>query len=348
MQQGLYLFGCIAIRMLMGGIVAYGTAASNQGFAFYIGSSQLIMTFYAVNANINYALSTGQWYHVVATHDGTTFKAYINGSEEYSDTRTLNTGTTAFRIGGVPWNNGGEFFNGKIDQVRIFNKTLSSSEVTTLYGELACEYTCTTDTNGFPASASSDLVAYYKLDNDASDNTGSYNGTATDVTFDGGRYGSSAVFNGSSSFINTGISNTTIPLSSDFSISTWINTNSSSGFFIAEGNFNSWNTAGFGLGIISSNRVELSFGNVAPSGGPQVQSSALAADTWYHIVAVVDIGNVLTLYVNGVSVGTDTITSSNRTSVSGGFNIGADAGGYDYTGKLDQVRILLKLYHLQK
>jgi hypothetical protein len=30
------------------------------------------------------------------------------------------------------------FFNGSIDQVRIFNKALSASEVTTLYNETAC------------------------------------------------------------------------------------------------------------------------------------------------------------------------------------------------------------------
>ena len=150
-----------------GGIVAYGTAASNQGFAFYIASSQLIMTFYGVNASINYALSAGQWYHVVATHDGTTFKAYINGSQEYSDTRTLNTGTTAFRIGGVPWNNGGEFFNGKIDQVRVFNKALSASEVTTLYNE-------------------NSLVASYRFEGNANDDTRNYDGSASNVTYEYG------------------------------------------------------------------------------------------------------------------------------------------------------------------
>jgi len=150
-----------------GGILAYGTASSNQAFAFYISSSQLIMTFYLVNANINYALSTGQWYHVVATHDGTTFKAYINGSQEYSDTRTLNTGTTAFRIGGVPWNNGGEFFNGKIDQVRVFNKALSASEVTTLYNE-------------------NSLVASYRFEGNANDDTRNYDGSPSNVTYEYG------------------------------------------------------------------------------------------------------------------------------------------------------------------
>ena len=150
-----------------GGILAYGSAASNQAFAFYISSSQLIMTFYLINANINYALSTGQWYHVVATHDGTTFKAYINGSEEYSDTRTLNTGTAGFRIGGVPWNNSSEFFNGKIDQVRIFNKALSASEVTTLYNE-------------------NSLVASYRFEGNANDDTRNYDGTASNVTYEYG------------------------------------------------------------------------------------------------------------------------------------------------------------------
>ena len=137
-----------------------------------------------------------------------------------------------------------------------------------------------------------DSIAIYKFEDNANDVTGNFNGTATDITYtSSGKFNKAAEYNGSSSFINTGISNTTVPLSSNFSISAWINTNSSSGFFIAEGNFNSWSTAGFGLGLAGSNVVELSFGNNT-SGGAQVQSSALAANTWHHIVGVVEIGNV--------------------------------------------------------
>ena len=85
-----------------------------------------------------------------------------------------------------------------MDEVRIFNTALSASNVTTLYGLTACTQTCTTDTAGSPATTK----AYYTLDSNVEDSSGnSYDGTATDITYAGGRFGSAASFNGSSSKI---------------------------------------------------------------------------------------------------------------------------------------------------
>ena len=123
---------------LTGGILGYGAAASNQGFLFYVAGGNLHFTFYGNDVSTSYSLSANQWYNIVATHDGYTFTIYANGSFVNSASRTLNTTATNFRIGGAPWNNGGEFFRGEIDQVRIFNKVLSAGEVTTLYNETPC------------------------------------------------------------------------------------------------------------------------------------------------------------------------------------------------------------------
>ena len=63
------------------------------------------------------------------------------------------------------------YFNGKIDQVRIFNKALSSEEVTTLYGENNTSSTKST-TDIFDDGSG---VALYEFEEGAKD-TGGVNG----------------------------------------------------------------------------------------------------------------------------------------------------------------------------
>ncbi|MCG8581281.1 MAG: T9SS type A sorting domain-containing protein [Bacteroidales bacterium] len=82
----------------------------------------------------------GNWYHVVVTADapGSAQKVYINnqltsatnpGGATYGQTNSILT------IGYAAY--GGEFFNGIIDDVQIYNKALSSTEVSELYNQLA-------------------------------------------------------------------------------------------------------------------------------------------------------------------------------------------------------------------
>ena len=63
------------------------------------------------------------------TYDGTTLRLYVNGTQVGSRpvSGSLLTSTGALRIGGNSiW---GEFFQGRIDEIRIYNRALSPSEV---------------------------------------------------------------------------------------------------------------------------------------------------------------------------------------------------------------------------
>lgn len=72
------------------------------------------------------------WTHLAATYDGAKIKIYINGALatwENSVSGTIQTSTGALRIGGnAIW---GEYFQGLIDEVRIYNRALSSAEIVT-------------------------------------------------------------------------------------------------------------------------------------------------------------------------------------------------------------------------
>lgn len=129
-------------------------------------------------------VTTETWYHLSVTHTGTTTTVYLNGT---AITPSSTTGSpVAIKIAGSPQpltmgqlqgNIGTYDFNGSLDQVRIFDNALSSSEVTTLYEEPAAS----NNTLNYPAGAG--CIAAYPLQTDAVDLSGNYSGASSNVTF---------------------------------------------------------------------------------------------------------------------------------------------------------------------
>jgi len=89
--------------------------------------------------SLNYPsmLPAGQWTHVVATYDGQYLKTYINGNlasnQNLGSFRFLDTCLGANVRIGVTWLNAPAWFSGKIDDIKIFSKALSASQVQELY-----------------------------------------------------------------------------------------------------------------------------------------------------------------------------------------------------------------------
>lgn len=75
------------------------------------------------------------WSHIVITNNGTTCKTYINGNEEASGsvTGSLIIDNTDLYIGRNLDGASGNYFNGTIDQVRIYNRALSLEEIEGLH-----------------------------------------------------------------------------------------------------------------------------------------------------------------------------------------------------------------------
>lgn len=100
----------------------YANSDSNQPVAsLNIGSDQ--------NLSGGSALAANTWVHLAATYDGGTQRLYVNGSQIASKTQTGNitVSSGALRIGGNSvWS---EFFKGRIDEIRIYNRALSVSEI---------------------------------------------------------------------------------------------------------------------------------------------------------------------------------------------------------------------------
>lgn len=78
-------------------------------------------------------ISTGTWYHVAGTYNGTTLTVYLNGSPTsatFSGTLSNTSGPTTI---GARNSNNTNWFNGKIDEVRVYNRALSATEIAGLY-----------------------------------------------------------------------------------------------------------------------------------------------------------------------------------------------------------------------
>ena len=71
----------------------------------------------------------GQWQHLAATFDGTTARYYIDGAQVASQAVSGAVGTSnTWRIGAYGTSLGG-FFDGTVDDVRVYNRALSAGEI---------------------------------------------------------------------------------------------------------------------------------------------------------------------------------------------------------------------------
>jgi hypothetical protein len=101
-----------------------------------IGTNAGDLQFYSSSTgNSNYFdtnLLSGKWYHVAMVLGGGTVSCYVNGSfvGSKSDTQ-YNFGTKKLYIGAR--HSVASFFKGKIDDVRIYNRALTLSEITHLF-----------------------------------------------------------------------------------------------------------------------------------------------------------------------------------------------------------------------
>lgn len=76
-------------------------------------------------------LAVNTWVHLAGTYDGTTLRLFVNGAEAATQVvgGAIATSSGALRIGGnALW---GEYFQGRIDEVRVYNRALSASEIQT-------------------------------------------------------------------------------------------------------------------------------------------------------------------------------------------------------------------------
>ena len=288
------------------------------------------------------AVFSNGWYHVVATYDSAILSKpifYVNGIQQgYFNTRTtvspsaLNTNLLIGRRG-----NNGSLFNGYIDELRIYNRTLSSSEVRQLY------------------TWAPGPIGHWKMDENAGisstyDSSGNgFTGTLQDFAasqrvWTSGKHGSALQFDGVDDYVDFYSSQMdSVFLGSQGTAEIWMKVRNAAVW--------SDNTARvlFKLGPDSSNSVQIQkdASNIvlfayAAGGTSETSSQIITPTDWTHLVMTWDKQNeVVQYYVNGVLVETDTVLGSwagslhiTRTSIGNNYN-----GSSAWDGALDDFRL---------
>lgn len=127
-------------------LISKDTSTSSREYLFGTNNNNrfnMLLGTGSVNLDIqnNTSLNTTDWFHVVATYDGSEtasgLKVYVNADASSLTDFSLGSYTgmssTAGNLEIGRFANGHSFFNGLIDEVSVFNSELSASDVTAIY-----------------------------------------------------------------------------------------------------------------------------------------------------------------------------------------------------------------------
>lgn len=307
------------------------------------------------------------WVHVVGTADGTNAKAYVNGVEV--GTVAAGASYTGYTVpnffvngaSGVPAVTG-YYYNVDIDEVRMYNRALTPSQILALYQQGATRLNASSASLTAGSTLTRGLVGHWTFDgskmtsNVTDSSVSGANGflrnfTATTTTT--GKLGQALQFDGVND--NVFIPN---PSADDFgtgpmSVSAWVKSASTTAFMeVADNKTAGTNNAGFNLQI--DNTVGGSGGAFFRIANGSAQAAAadcgstceVEDNQWHHIVGVLERGvsnDILYLYFDGVLKVTNAgVTagwniSSSQDLILGAYLNGTNLGNLD--GSLDDVRL---------
>ncbi|MEK6919264.1 MAG: LamG domain-containing protein, partial [Nanoarchaeota archaeon] len=124
---------------VFGWIAAYGTPDTSQSFFIGRYGADLYAGGYGDDLILANYWSVGVWNHLCLTYNGTTAVLYSNGASINSTAKSWNTIESVARIGRQT-NTAAEYWNGSIDDVQIYSRALTATEVASLYNASTTQY----------------------------------------------------------------------------------------------------------------------------------------------------------------------------------------------------------------
>jgi hypothetical protein len=301
-------------------------------------------------------IADNQWHHIVFTHGGdpdadggadagiiyidnvasSTFGWSGGAYAGFYDVESLGRPTG---IGGNPPPNTLQAFEGSLDEVRIYNRVISASEISALYR-----------TGGVTVNASrkqvvpSGMVGYWSFngqdmlgtttayDRSGSGRNGALSGmTATAMVL--GKVGQALNFDG----VNDRITLSNLDTYATHSVSLWLKRGQTSSA-TSEGLIGCNTSGGWSLGIDTTTDGRIYNGKIGTSAH---YSTGVITDTnWHHVVETRD-GTNVKFYIDGAldSTVSDTDASFSCSGGAASYAIGDANSSLPYKGRLDDVRL---------
>ncbi len=269
------------------------------------------------------------WHFVTGTLDGSDLKIYVDGILEgflpYSGTPAGNIRSVNI---GASWGGGtfNRFFNGLIDEVDIYNRALSASEIQSIYNAGSAG-TCQPPPPSC-ANPPSGLVSWWPGDGNANDIQDGNNGaTQNGATFATGKVGQAFSLDGVDDYVEVPDSPSLTPPSSSITLEAWVKPDAVNGNYVIISKYNSNNPSVNGVSwylgldtIIGPGHLRFAiYQNPAVSIARTIDTNnpVLSAGVWQHVAATFDLATQeMKIYVNGVEVpNTLDPTSSIMTSI---------------------------------
>jgi hypothetical protein len=112
-------------------LVRYGSLVAGQNFGLLENAGCIYFSGYGNDKQGSIPINDGNWHMVTVTYDGTTVSLYVDKNFDVSFTPTLNTTGTDLYLGTQSGSD--YFFTGSLDELAIFSRALSASEISSLY-----------------------------------------------------------------------------------------------------------------------------------------------------------------------------------------------------------------------
>ena len=276
----------------------YGSSDSLRSISVMVHSDNTLRLLQRTSTSDNsYSTSTipqNTWTHITVTRSSSDVKFYINGELDntVANTFTPNSGGTQDIIIGANGSGTPSYFNGKIGQVRAYSTELSLTEIRQNFNFTKAKY---------PNKFHGDI-------NGATWNASGY--------FD---------FDGSNDFVDLDTSIGSTFWDNNWSASAWV-------YFDSTSAANQCIFTSHGLAynyLYTNNNTQLRYSN---DNGVTIATSSgtISAGQWHHIVVTRSSADGTVIYVDKVSVGTD--SSSNNAGVSNASGAKPQIGAYTSTG----------------
>ena len=373
-----------------GVIVSRIQTSSNRGWIADIFKGQIrfiLINLYPTNgisAKTTLTFNNGNWHHIVCTYDGSSTSVgihiWVDGTNQ--------TGSRAGNLTGTILNSGralighrddvvGHWYQGKIDEVAIYNLVLSASEILDHYEEGPPEGLGAIDiykTSGTYVSSVKDagqsvswsrisweedasygeelepesgMMGLWHMDDDWTDSSGNENnGTDYGATFVAtGKFNTSGgKFDGSNDYVNCGNDNS-LNIRNTITIEAWIKPDT-----LSTVNQNSIVSKSLGYWFFVSKERKLSFLRFNANDPPvgilgrfSVFSTVATIPTgiWTHAAATYDTttGNTVKLYIDGELSREGSFTNGQINSTASSLTIGKWQNLHFFDGTIDEVAI---------